>query len=89
MLREADEAFAALEMLIGDGEWFFGEKTPGMFDACVFAYTHLLLDGALGADANGERGDGGAWRDARLRDMVKERKALVAHQERVLRGYFS
>ncbi|PVI02952.1 hypothetical protein DM02DRAFT_612593 [Periconia macrospinosa] len=91
ILREADEAFAALEMLLGGDQWFFGASKPGMFDACVFAYTGLLLDGGLGGVADrgrerNEKEDG--WADGRLRDMVRAKKGLVEHRERVLRGYF-
>ncbi|QIW96489.1 hypothetical protein AMS68_002007 [Peltaster fructicola] len=46
LLREADEAFSALSTLLGDKRWFF-EDEISLFDAGVFAYTHLLLDDAL------------------------------------------
>lgn len=78
--RQADEAFAALDMLLGEDEWFFGASQPGLFDASVFAYTHLLLEEELGM--------GGEWVDGRLRDAVRARKGLVAHRGRVLERYF-
>lgn len=77
--NQAEEAFAALEMLLGDDDWFFAAERPGLFDASVFAYTHLLLDDGLG------RG----WVDTRLRDALMSRKRLITHQNRVLRVYFA
>ena len=61
---EAEKAFEALSFLLGDDEWFFGSVKPGLFDAAVFAYTHLLLDDGLG---NG-------WGEQILCRMVKKRK---------------
>jgi metaxin len=79
LYRQAEEAFAALEMALGSDEWFFGAKRPGLFDASVFAYTHLLLDEELG------RG----WVDTTLCDAVRARKNLVGHRERILAECFS
>lgn len=76
---QAEEAFAALEKLLGDDKWFFGASSPGLFDASVFAYTHLLLDAKLG---NG-------WADTRLRDVLVSRKRLVAHRNRIASRYFA
>jgi metaxin len=78
LYKDAEDAFGALETLLGDKEWFFGAENPGLFDASVFSYTHLLLDGALG---NG-------WVEARLREGLGRREGLVKHRERILRGYF-
>jgi metaxin len=78
LYNQAEDAFAALETLLGDDEWFFGAERPGLFDASVFAYTHLLLDKELG------RG----WLDTRLRDALMARKRLTAHRDRILRAYF-
>jgi metaxin len=75
---QAEEAFAALEMLLGDDDWFFAASGPGLFDASVFAYTHLLLDGRLGT----------GWVDTRLRDALISRKRLITHRNRVLSAYF-
>jgi metaxin len=66
-------------MLLGKDDWFFGARNPALFDASVFAYTHLLLDDGLGK----------GWVDARLRDALKERKRLVTHRDRILATYFS
>ncbi|KAF2276352.1 uncharacterized protein EI97DRAFT_467062 [Westerdykella ornata] len=78
LYKDADEAFDALEMLLGQNTWFFGAERPGLFDASVFAYSHLLLDEGLGK----------GWVDTRLRDMVIRRTGLVMHRERILREYF-
>ncbi|KAF1949839.1 hypothetical protein CC80DRAFT_598600 [Byssothecium circinans] len=78
LYKGVEEAFAALEMLLGDHEWFFGANGPGLFDASVFSYMHLLLD---------ENFAGVGWRDGRLRDAVKGRGSLVAHRNRVLGRY--
>ena len=78
LIREADEAFAALETLLGHNDWFFGNKEPGLFDAAVFAYTHLLLDEGLGQ----------GWKDNTLSLTVSSREKLVSHRERLLDMYF-
>jgi metaxin len=67
---------------LGEHEWFFGAERPGLFDASVFAYTHLLLI------EEGEEGLGEGWVDGRLRELVVGRKALRAHRERILREYY-
>ncbi|KAK3373501.1 hypothetical protein B0T24DRAFT_265011 [Lasiosphaeria ovina] len=57
MYAGARDALDALADLLAESEtdWFFGAPSPSLFDASVFAYTHLmrrLLDG--GADGEGE-----------------------------------
>ncbi|KAK5006962.1 hypothetical protein LTR60_005837, partial [Cryomyces antarcticus] len=76
LCQEAEEAFKALSTLLGEHEWFFGVEKPGMFDAGVFAYTHLLLDETLG------------WRENRLGVFVGSLENLVRHREGILREYF-
>ncbi|KAK7181359.1 hypothetical protein PSPO01_12653 [Paraphaeosphaeria sporulosa] len=76
--RHAEEAFEALETALGDDPWFFGASQPGLFDASVFSYTHLLMDDNLG---NG-------WTDTRLRDALLKRKYLTRHRERIVASYF-
>lgn len=44
LYRDSENAFSALSELLGDDDWFFGQAEPGLFDAAVFAYTHLLCD---------------------------------------------
>ncbi|EOA87172.1 uncharacterized protein SETTUDRAFT_88017 [Exserohilum turcica Et28A] len=78
LYNQAAEAFAALETLLGNDDWFFGAQRPGLFDASVFAYTHLLLDDGLGK----------GWVDTRLREALMARKRLVMHRERILTQYF-
>lgn len=57
-----------------EDRWFFGAPEPGLFDAAVFSYTHLLLpDGGL------------AWGDRRLGDMLRGFPGLVRHRNRMLR----
>ncbi|KAK6854562.1 hypothetical protein PG990_008029 [Apiospora arundinis] len=67
----AEQAFEALSAGLGSDRWFFGNSRPGLFDAAVFAYTHLLLDDNL------------AWIDTRLRDSLLKFPALVEHRERL------
>ncbi|KAJ4362309.1 hypothetical protein N0V83_010402 [Neocucurbitaria cava] len=79
LYNQAEEALAALDMLLGDNNWFFGASRPGLFDASVFAYTHLLLDEQLG------RG----WVDTRLRDALMSRRRLIMHRDRIVDTYFA
>ncbi|KAM3074241.1 hypothetical protein ACMFMG_002935 [Clarireedia jacksonii] len=72
---EAEKAFEALSVLLGDEKWFFGEKEPTLFDASIFAYTYLLLDDAMG------------WKDRRLVEMVEKsgKGNLVRHSRRLFK----
>jgi metaxin len=76
ILRDAEEAVEALSALLGDDSWFFRSDMPGMFDASVFAYTHLILDESLG------------WQHNPLGDMVNRYENLVLHRNRILDRYF-
>ena len=76
IMREAEEAVNALSTLLGDGSWFFTQEKPGLFDASVFAYTHLLLSEDL------------AWNHNRLGEQVKGYQNLVQHQARILESDF-
>ena len=49
---------------------------PGLFDASVFAYTHLLLDENLD------------WKDKRLTESLEQYGNLVEHQRRIVEGWF-
>ena len=76
LYAEAADGFSALSALLGedDDAWFFGGSGagPGLFDAAVFSYTHLLLsDGGL------------AWRDRALSEMVEAFPNLVRHRARL------
>lgn len=75
-MREAEEAFVALSQLLGEGEWFFQQNRPGLFDAGIFAYTHLMLDEKLGLGEN------------RFKAMLTRYGNLVAHRERIREVYF-
>ncbi|KAL2038174.1 hypothetical protein N7G274_009122 [Stereocaulon virgatum] len=74
--QESEKAFAALSDLLGDDEYYFKEKKPGLFDASVFAYTNLLLDKGLG------------WRDTRMVNGLRCHPNLVAHQKKLKKAYF-
>ncbi|KAG9511542.1 hypothetical protein KCV07_g10105, partial [Aureobasidium melanogenum] len=76
ILDEAVDAFAALSTLLGEDTWCFGSKTPTLFDASVFAYTHLLLDETMG------------WRHNPLADKLATFHNLVNHRNRILRDYY-
>ena len=49
---------------------------PGLFDASVFAYTHILLDENLN------------WKDKGLTESLKQYGNLVEHQRRIVEGWF-
>lgn len=74
--RDCDKAFEALSELLGDDEFFFGEEVPGLFDASVFAYTHVLLDEDLD------------WKHTRLREGLEQYGNLVEHQKGIVEGWF-
>lgn len=76
ILQEAVDAFRALETVLGEEDWFFGAKGPGLFDASVFAYTHLLLD------------DGMGWRINPLTEKLAGLHNLVGHRNRILEKYY-
>ncbi|KAJ5291692.1 mitochondrial outer membrane protein (Sam35) [Penicillium angulare] len=72
---DAGNAFEALSSLLGEDDHFFGRPNPGLFDASLFAYTHLILD------------DGMGWKQNRLAQLLREHKNLVQHRERLLRFF--
>lgn len=76
LYSEADKAFEALSALLGDNEWFFANEKPALFDASIFAYTHLLLD------------DGMGWTEEKLCRALKSRENLVQHRNRLLARYY-
>lgn len=75
LYRESDNAFSALSELLGDNEWFLGKEEPGLMDASVFAYTHLLLDETLGWITKEER-LGKGLRDGRWTNLVDHRRRI-------------
>jgi len=68
---DAELAIHALATVLGEGRWFFGAQEPGIFDASVFAYTHLIL--TLPWES----------RESALARSVQKHHNLVAHQERI------
>ena len=76
LYAEAAKAFQALSTLLGGDHNFFGSAQPGLFDASVFAYTHLLLDNKLG------------WQNKRMSDALRRNANLVHHRQRILDNYF-
>lgn len=72
---EAGEAFEALSTLLGDSVHFFDRPNPGLFDASVFAYTHLILDEKMG------------WKRDRLGQLLRRHENLVQHRERLLKFF--
>ncbi|WYZ41646.1 hypothetical protein EsH8_V_000541 [Colletotrichum jinshuiense] len=82
---DARAALEALAALLGEspaggkdgqGGWFFGCDGPTLFDASVFAYTHLLLDEEFG------------WVDRTLPAILEQFPVLVRHRERLAARYF-
>ncbi|KAF3909633.1 Metaxin-3 [Arthrobotrys entomopaga] len=71
LYMRANEAWAALSTLLGDGKWFFGASDAGLFDASVFAFTHLILTLDLG----------GSGED--LVHGLRKYSNLVNHQQRI------
>ncbi|KAI0971551.1 hypothetical protein F4678DRAFT_88139 [Xylaria arbuscula] len=69
----AKEGFRALDAILGDEDWFFGTTVPGLFDATVFSYTHLILHDDL------------AWENRRLNDILKEFPRLASHRTRIFK----
>ena len=93
-MRDATEAFESLSALLGDGCWFFsaaGENnsgqatndTPSLFDASVFAYTHLILD-STEAGSVGIMG----WNDNPLKGILERHESLVKHRNMIMRMYY-
>jgi metaxin len=76
LYADAEQAFQALSTLLGDNEHFFGTDRPGLFDAGVFAYTHLLLDINMG------------WTVTRMADGLRRFENLVQHRQRIFSTYF-
>ncbi|KAI0107159.1 hypothetical protein GGR51DRAFT_157757 [Nemania sp. FL0031] len=74
LYQGAREAFSALDAVLGDERWFFGSKVPGLFDATVFSYTHLLLDESL------------AWGNRRLSEILQDYPGLVDHRNRIFQS---
>lgn len=77
LYSEAIKAFGALSTLLGEDMFFFGNMNPGLFDAAIFAYTHLLLEDRMG------------WKETRLIKGLKKHGNLIAHRQRVYDIYYN
>ncbi|KAK4121114.1 hypothetical protein N657DRAFT_547191, partial [Parathielavia appendiculata] len=79
----ARDALAALASLLRESPtgWFFGAERPGMFDANLFSYTHLMMEFMGEEDVSVVEAGGGA-----LGRMVKEagNGELARHRDRML-----
>ena len=74
--KRAERAFQSLSTLLGKDEYFFAADEPGLFDASVFAYTHLLLDERM------------RWKHDLLSRALESNSNLVHHRNRVLDRFF-
>lgn len=79
LFADSAAAFEALSTLLGEEQqYFFGRSTPGLFDAAVFAYTHILLDDEFG------------WaEDTKIVKQVRRCRNLVRHRNTLLEGFFT
>jgi metaxin len=77
LYQQADEAFHALSTQLGESTYFFDSKSPGLFDASLFAYTHLLLDSSL------------PWQTRHLTNILTKYSNLVQHRDHLLSEYFN
>ncbi|EXJ93272.1 hypothetical protein A1O1_01664 [Capronia coronata CBS 617.96] len=77
LYRRAEEALQSLSILLGDENFYFGQTTPGLFDASLFAYTQIILDEKLD------------WKQPALKLALQTHKNLVQHRARLMRGFFS
>jgi metaxin len=68
---DAEAAFASLDCILGTNDWFFNASSPGLFDATLFGYTHLILTMR--------------WheKEATLERMVRKHRNLVEHEMRL------
>lgn len=85
LFKDADDAFDALSTLLGAQDWFTctlrnESGRPGLLDASVFAYTHVILTlfSSLGKCSPGER----------LRASITTRSNLLDHHGRIAKKYY-
>ena len=94
IMREVDEAFSALSTLLGNAQWFFEDQgesqsratpqnDPGLFDASLFAYTHLILDRRKDGISGGLR-----WNQNPLAALLERYENLVRHRDRIVDLYY-
>ena len=77
LYAQAEQAFAALSTLLAEDEFFFGQTTPGLFDASLFAYTQVILDTSLN------------FSNPTLKLALQQHDNLIQHRDRLIRGFFS
>ncbi|KIW99472.1 uncharacterized protein Z518_11211 [Rhinocladiella mackenziei CBS 650.93] len=77
LYRKAADAFQSLSTLLAENKFFFGQTTPGLFDASLFAYTQIVLDENL------------EWKTPTLKEALQMHENLVQHRARLMRGFFS
>ena len=73
----AGQAFQALSTLLADNDFFFEQTTPGMFDASLFAYSHIILDDSLN------------FINPTLKLALQQHPNLIQHRDRLMHGFFS
>lgn len=76
LYERAAKALEALATLLGDKTYFFEAEYPGLFDASVFAYTHLLLDTTM------------PWQNNVLPKLLRKHPTLVSHRNHLFSHYF-
>ncbi|KAI1938090.1 hypothetical protein LOZ66_003678 [Ophidiomyces ophidiicola] len=76
LLSAAKDAFEVLSTVLKDQAYFTGTDTPGILDASLFAYTHLILDESFG------------WKRNPLKKYLNKYENLVRHRNRILQAYF-
>ena len=77
IFAEATTALDALSVRLGDDTWFFNGKVPGLLDAAVFAYLHVILTGE--------------WEEkwaSGLKGLVENRQNLVQFWSRVNKDWW-
>ncbi|ETI24030.1 hypothetical protein G647_03399 [Cladophialophora carrionii CBS 160.54] len=77
LYAQAEQAFQALSTLLADNQFFFGQTTPGLFDASLLAYTQIILDDSL------------EFRKPKLKLALQPYDNLIRHRDRLIRGFFS
>ena len=76
LLEQATNAFRALSVFLGVNRNFSRETRPGLLDAAVFAYTHLLLRDDI------------EWRNRNMLEALRSHHNLVRHRNDILETYF-
>ncbi|KAK3403077.1 hypothetical protein B0T20DRAFT_16574 [Sordaria brevicollis] len=71
--RAAVNALEALATLLSESNtgWFFGAETPTLFDASVFAYTHLMIKYMSDGKSERQGEEGSIFAERRLGNIVR------------------